>query len=71
MDSKIKKGLTKGFIILGLFIALTLITTTPDVKSSGISGPMWFINSLVFIGAILLIVTSWGAHLKNKLNKKK
>ncbi|MFH0874782.1 MAG: hypothetical protein V1859_02505 [archaeon] len=71
MDKKIRTGLIRGFILFALFMALTLFSSSEDVKNSDFQGIMWFFTFLLFIGSILLIATSWGAHLKSQLNNKK
>lgn len=66
MDSKVKNGFKKGFILFVLFFILTIIASTPEIENSSFSGIIWFFDVLVFFGAILLLATSWGAHIKSK-----
>lgn len=69
MNKKHKQGLIKGFVLFGLFLLFVFISSDYEnlVGVKGGSGIMWFITFSLFIGSILLISISWGAHLKLKM----
>lgn len=69
MEKIIKKGFVKAGIMWLIFLIFVIISSTKNIANSGFSGIMWLISFIIFAGAVILTVASWGAHLKTKLRK--